>query len=144
MDHGIEIPEARRLAGKHEVGRIRFDAVQNADGISLFVGDDGRGLALDKLRSKALANGLLTEAQAMDDDLVADCIFQSGLSTAETLSMVSGRGVGMDAVRAELARIGVAIHVSWIDGGPAKDGYRPFVLVLELPADVLSEPLFVD
>jgi chemotaxis protein histidine kinase CheA len=98
MDHGIEAPDERLRAGKPRTATLRLAAQRRGNRIWLTVGDDGRGLDTDKIWTKALEKGLVTGEQPDDDALVHGLIFQPGFSTAETLTQVSGRGVGMDIV----------------------------------------------
>jgi two-component system chemotaxis sensor kinase CheA len=113
IDHGMETPAERRAAGKHEVGLLSMTARQTGNRNTIAISDDGKGLDIGKLGKKAIAAGLLTdqEVSAMSRDDLHQLIFQPGLSTAETVSEVSGRGVGMDVVRANLDRIGGGIIV---------------------------------
>ena len=99
IDHGIEPPEERIAAGKSPSGEIRLDADLDAQHLCLVLRDDGRGLALRKLRAKAIAKGLVTGDESMTASDVANLIFAPGFSTAQAVTQVSGRGVGMDAVR---------------------------------------------
>ncbi len=117
VDHGLETPEERRAAGKDEVGRVVIEARRKKDHILIDVHDDGRGIDLDSVRRRAVAAGLLHADLA--DDLppteIAGFIFRPGLSTAEQVSDVSGRGVGMDAVKATIESLGgsVEIRTEW-------------------------------
>jgi two-component system chemotaxis sensor kinase CheA len=108
VDHGIEAPEVRRARGKPEPGRIEVEAVRENASIRLCVRDDGGGVDLDALRARAVAAGLLHADLA--DDLPAgellELAFRPGVSTAERVTDVSGRGVGMDAVRSTLEALG--------------------------------------
>ena len=132
LDHGIE-PAAERLAmGKPGAGTVHVDGGTDGKYITLRVSDDGRGLALQRLRSKAIGAGLLRDDEVVSDDEIAELMFHSGLSTAGQVSMVSGRGVGMDAVRSGLAEIGGSIDLVWAGAGNDA-GYRPFSLVICLP-----------
>ncbi|WP_336959046.1 chemotaxis protein CheA [Sphingobium aquiterrae] len=108
IDHGIEAPEARRALHKPEVGSLRVAARQSGNQIVIEVIDDGRGIDTAALLSKAIAAGSLTaEAAArLSDKQKLDLIFAPGLSTARQVTAVSGRGVGMDVVRANVERIG--------------------------------------
>lgn len=114
VDHGLEAPETRLAAGKPEAGRLRIEAVREKDAIRIDVADDGAGLDLDALRTKAVAAGLLHEGLA--DDLpaeeIAELAFHPGLSTAKQVSDISGRGVGMDAVRATLESLGGSVALA--------------------------------
>ncbi len=101
IDHGLEPPDARLAAGKPPEGVIRLAAAHRGNQVEIRVSDDGRGLDAAKLRRKALERGIVTpaEAEALDDRGVRELIFRAGFSTAATVSEVSGRGVGLDAVR---------------------------------------------
>jgi two-component system chemotaxis sensor kinase CheA len=101
VDHGIEPQEARTAAGKSAEGVVRIAAAHRGNQVEIRVSDDGRGLDPARLRAKAVERGLLTPAaaDAMDDGAARELIFHAGFSTAAQVSEVSGRGVGMDAVR---------------------------------------------
>ncbi|BBD98742.1 chemotaxis protein CheA [Sphingobium amiense] len=111
IDHGIETPERRRAAGKPEAGSLRLEARQSGNQIVIAIADDGAGIDTARLVEKAIAAGRLTpEAAArMSNAEKLDLIFQAGLSTARQVTQVSGRGVGMDVVRANVERIGGVI-----------------------------------
>lgn len=111
IDHGIETPERRRAAGKPEAGRLRLEARQSGNQIVIAISDDGAGIDTARLVEKALAAGRLTpEAAArMSEQEKVDLIFHPGLSTAQQVTAISGRGVGMDVVRANVERIGGVI-----------------------------------
>jgi two-component system, chemotaxis family, sensor kinase CheA len=112
-DHGLESPEERAKAGKPEVGTIRLAAHQEGGHIVIAVSDDGRGLALDRIKAKAAANGLHSKAELanMSDQQIMRLIFNAGLSTAERITSVSGRGVGMDVVNTNIEKIGGSIDI---------------------------------
>lgn len=114
IDHGIETPGTRLKQGKREIGLLRFAARQSGNQISLVITDDGGGINIEKLTAKALANGLYSRAELdrMSEKQKQNLIFEPGLSTAEEVSSVSGRGVGMDVVRANIERVGGSIEVS--------------------------------
>ena len=103
-DHGVELAEARIAAGKPAEGVIKLTARHRGNHVEIRVSDDGRGLDPAKLKAKALERGILTEAEAnvMSDAEARELIFRAGFSTAAQVSEVSGRGVGMDAVRATI------------------------------------------
>jgi len=103
VDHGIESPDERRAAGKPEQATVRFTAEQLGSDVVISIVDDGRGISLDKLRDEASRQGL--DADALDDGEVLDLIFRSGVSTAAEVSQTSGRGVGLDVVRASVERL---------------------------------------
>jgi two-component system chemotaxis sensor kinase CheA len=108
LDHGIESPDERRRAGKTPTATLTLRAQRRGDALVIDVEDDGRGLDLAALRRRAIARGLLDEgaASALSDQQAADLVFLPGLSTAKAVSTVSGRGVGMDAVRSAVLGVG--------------------------------------
>jgi len=114
VDHGIEAPEVRVRAGKPEAGRICIDARRERDAIRIRVSDDGAGVNLEALRARAI------EAKVVHRDLAGDLspehlmalVFQPGLSTSPRVSDISGRGVGMDAVRVTVESLGGAVELS--------------------------------
>ena len=113
-DHGLELPHERRAAGKPETGFIRVSASHEAGNITIEITDDGRGLDVDRIRTKALALGLAGEAELarMPNDLVCRYIFAPGFSTAAQVTSVSGRGVGMDVVRENIESIGGSVSLA--------------------------------
>ena len=117
-DHGLEDAAGRRAAGKPETGRILLNAYHEGGHIIIEVGDDGRGLALDRIRAKVLSQGLATEAElaAMGEREVQRFIFHAGFSTAAAITAVSGRGVGMDVVKTNVEKIGGTIDLSSREG----------------------------
>jgi chemosensory pili system protein ChpA (sensor histidine kinase/response regulator) len=120
VDHGIETPTDRLAAGKSETGRITIEVAYEGAEIVIRVGDDGAGLNCEKLRAKALAEGLYAEADiaALSDEQLHRLIFLPGFTTAREISDVSGRGVGMDVVRATVERFkgSVSIHSTFGQG----------------------------
>jgi len=113
VDHGIEPPAERERLGKPPAGRLRLAASQEEEGIVVVVEDDGRGIDTDRVRQKAVALGLLSaEAAArLSEEEAVELIFHPGLSTASQVTEVSGRGVGMDAVRAGVQSLGGSVEV---------------------------------
>lgn len=113
VDHGIETPAVRRAAGKREIGLLVISARQSGNQILIESADDGRGIDTVRLVDKAVAAGTLTAAEAaqLTPRECAMLICEAGLSTAATVTEVSGRGVGMDVVRANVERIGGSIEV---------------------------------
>ena len=112
-DHGLETTEERVESGKSEIGQVTLNAFHEGGHIIIEVSDDGRGLNIEKIKKKILANGLASEADvaAMSDQQVQRYIFHAGFSTAETVTNVSGRGVGMDVVRTNIEKIGGTIDL---------------------------------
>ena len=112
LDHGIEPPAARIAAGKPETGRIELKAFQKGGNVVIEVRDDGRGLAYDRIFSKAVERGLFPASANPTPEEIAEMIFKPGFSTAEAVSDVSGRGVGMDVVRSNIRSLGGTIEVA--------------------------------
>lgn len=117
-DHGIEPPEERVAAGKPEFGEIRVSASHEAGQINIDISDDGRGLNLDRIREKVIANRLASADQVaqMSMDELCRFIFAPGFSTATKVTSVSGRGVGMDVVRSNIESIGGSVTLSTSPG----------------------------
>ncbi len=117
-DHGLETSAERRLAGKSDAGRITLNAYHEGGHIIIEISDDGRGIDVGRVRAKALAKGLATESEltAMSDAQIRAFIFRAGFSTAETVTAISGRGVGMDVVRSNIERIGGTIELASTQG----------------------------
>ena len=111
-DHGLEMPADRTMADKPETGVVRLNAYHEGGHIIIEIADDGRGLNTDRIRDKAIANGLATEAEleAMTEQQVQQFIMRPGFSTAEKVTNVSGRGVGMDVVRSNIEKIGGTVE----------------------------------
>ncbi|TMA35898.1 MAG: hypothetical protein E6J87_02195 [Deltaproteobacteria bacterium] len=114
VDHGIEPPDARVAAGKPAVGRIVIEARREKDTIRLSVSDDGAGIDLEAVRRRAAESGVVHPDLAVDlsAEQIAALVFEPGLSTAAEVSEISGRGVGMDAVRATLESLGGAVEIT--------------------------------
>ncbi|MCG8592238.1 MAG: chemotaxis protein CheW, partial [Proteobacteria bacterium] len=113
VSHGIESPEDRRRAGKSEVGTLVVEARRHRDSIHIEVRDDGRGLDLASVLERAVQAGLVHPdlAEDLPPEEIAELVFRPGLSTAESVSDVSGRGVGMDAVRATIESLGGSVEL---------------------------------
>jgi two-component system, chemotaxis family, sensor kinase CheA len=113
VDHGIESPEARARAGKDATGRVMLRASHEGGQVHIEICDDGAGLDSERIRQKALGKGLVSAEQAirMTDRDIVNLIFMPGFSTAEKVSKVSGRGVGMDVVRTNIEKIGGTVDV---------------------------------
>jgi two-component system chemotaxis sensor kinase CheA len=117
-DHGLEMPAQRHAAGKPERGTIRLSACHEGGHIIIEISDDGRGLDFERIKAKAIAVGLASEAEIdkMTEAQVQKFIFAPGFSTAEKVTSVSGRGIGMDVVRANIDQIGGTIDVKSVSG----------------------------
>ncbi|MBX3448497.1 MAG: chemotaxis protein CheW [Planctomycetaceae bacterium] len=117
-DHGIESPEIRRQRGKSEIGRIQLHAFHEGGHVIIRISDDGSGINRGRVLRKAIENGIVSEAESaqMSDSEILRLIFRAGFSTAEAVTSISGRGVGMDVVRTEIERIGGTIELSSQEG----------------------------
>ncbi|RNF28107.1 chemotaxis protein [Massilia aurea] len=109
--HGIEPRAARQEAGKAETGELLVQVSQHGNEVMIVFGDDGAGLDLERIRAKAQANGLLEGGEDASDQDVTELIFEPGFSTADTLTELAGRGVGMDVVRSEAQALGGRVAV---------------------------------
>ncbi len=137
-DHGIEPPEERERAGKPRTGRLRIAAFHEGGQVNILIEDDGRGIDVDRVKAKAVERGLITpaQAQAMDDREAVMLIFAPGFSTAEQVTDVSGRGVGMDVVRNNVESLGGQIEVESRPG-------QGTTVVLKLPLTLAIIPSLV-
>jgi two-component system chemotaxis sensor kinase CheA len=116
LDHGLEIPERRAAAGKRETGTLELSAFHEGGNIIIEVRDDGAGLNKAKILSKARERGLVPADQELTDEQVDNLIFMPGFSTADQVSDVSGRGVGMDVVRRNINDLGGYVQISSKEG----------------------------
>jgi two-component system chemotaxis sensor kinase CheA len=116
MDHGIEIPQVRLATGKPETGLIHLNAYHQGGNIVIEVSDDGAGLNKEKLLAKARERGLVKDNEVLSDEQIYEQIFQPGFSTANEVSDVSGRGVGMDVVRKNIKALGGRVDVISVAG----------------------------
>ncbi len=114
IDHGIEMPDDRVAQGKDPEGVVRISAYQEGNSIVIEISDDGRGIDPEKIRRKAVEKGIITEADAMrlTDSEAVNIIFMPGFSTAEKVTDVSGRGVGMDVVRTNINKINGSVEIA--------------------------------
>lgn len=133
MDHGLETPEERIAAGKNPEGTIRLIAEHRAGRIVISVTDDGRGIGRDRLLTKARSRGLVGADERLAPEEIDQLIFAAGLSTADAVSDISGRGVGMDVVRRNVESLGGRISVDSEPGRGCK-----FTLALPLTLAVLE------
>ncbi|MCF6234808.1 MAG: chemotaxis protein CheA [Gammaproteobacteria bacterium] len=116
LDHGIEIPEIRLKNGKPEIGVLHLNAYHQGGSIVIEISDDGAGLNAARISSKAKSQGLIDENEVLTKEKIHELIFNPGFSTAETLSDVSGRGVGMDVVKRNIKGLGGSIDVDSEEG----------------------------
>jgi chemotaxis protein histidine kinase CheA len=133
MDHGLEAAAERAAAGKSETGTIELTMSLDAEQLQIRLKDDGRGLPLQRIRAKALEQGILVEGEEKSASDIAQLIFASGFSTASQVTEVSGRGVGMDAVRGFIEAEGGSIALS-LTSTDTSSTYCPFETVITLPA----------
>ena len=138
VDHGVEDRAGRLAAGKPEKSNVRLEARQEGDHIVILVADDGRGMDAERLRSKAVAKGLISdeEASTMDDRQSYNLIFHPGFSMAEQVSDVSGRGVGMDVVRTNIQKLNGAIEIRSQQG-------KGTTLIISLPLTLAILPVLL-
>lgn len=111
LDHGLEPPEERLAAGKDETGIVHLNAYHQGGYIVIEIKDDGRGLNTERIREKALENGLISPDQPLAESEIHELIFRAGFSTAAEVSDLSGRGVGMDVVRKNIESLGGHVSV---------------------------------
>jgi two-component system chemotaxis sensor kinase CheA len=131
-DHGIEMPDDRERAGKSRVGHITIAVTSTEEMLFLTVSDDGGGLDLDSLRDKARSLGLINADQPLNHDATVKLLFSSGVSTAKEVTDVSGRGVGMDAVRRDVENAGGRISVKTEPG-------KGSTFTIQLPRSVSTQ-----
>jgi len=130
-DHGIELPEKRLAAGKTETGVIRLSAEQAGGNILIVVEDDGAGINREKVMQVARQRGVVAADQQLTDEQIDQLIFAPGFSTAEAVSDISGRGVGMDVVLSNIKKIGGSVHVrSWAGRGTRMTLRLPLTLAV--------------
>jgi two-component system chemotaxis sensor kinase CheA len=111
MDHGIETPDVRTAAGKPPTGTVHLNAFHQGGNIVIEISDDGAGINADKILKKAIDRGLVEEGVELPQSKIYDLLFQPGFSTADKITDVSGRGVGMDVVRKNIQALGGTVDV---------------------------------
>lgn len=116
IDHGLESPDDRKKAGKPEVGLLELVVQSRGESIQLTLSDDGRGIQLEKVRQKAIEKGLIQAQDTLSVEQIHDLLFQPGFSTAQQVSSISGRGVGLDAVRANVDLLGGEVWLTSAEG----------------------------
>jgi len=133
VDHGVEQPETRRAAGKPEQGVVRLHAFHQGGSIFIEVEDDGQGLDKARIQRKAVECGLMKDGEPLTDDQVYALIFRPGFSTAERVTDVSGRGVGMDVVQRNIRALGGQVAITSVRGSGTK-----FTIKLPLTLAILD------
>ncbi|MCI4663439.1 MAG: chemotaxis protein CheA [Neomegalonema sp.] len=133
MDHGIETPEKREAAGKPRTGTINLSAEHRGERVRIVIEDDGAGINRERVLSKAVENGIVPPDATLTDEEIDMLIFHPGFSTAEKVTNVSGRGVGMDVVKKKVQALGGRVVVSSVPGKGTK-----FVITLPLTLAVLD------
>ncbi len=111
MDHGIESPEERIALGKPEVGTVKLDAFHQGGTVMIEITDDGKGIDASKVFAKAVEKGIVSASDNLPEQEIFKLLFEPGFSTAETVSDVSGRGVGMDVVKRNITNLGGSVDV---------------------------------
>lgn len=116
IDHGIEAPDVRLAAGKPETGLVKMAAFHQGGNILIQITDDGAGINAERIRTKAIEKGVIEEDHKMTEEEIVDLIFHPGFSTADVVSDISGRGVGMDVVRRNIRGLGGSVEVKTEQG----------------------------
>jgi len=131
LSHGIESPAQRKAAGKPSEGTINLSVTREGSEIVLSLQDDGAGMHLDAIRSKAKERGLLKDESQLSDNDIMQFVLESGFSTAEKVTQISGRGVGMDVVNSEIKQLGGSLNIASEAGKGSKFVIRlPLTLAL--------------
>ena len=133
IDHGIESPEKRISIGKDEKGTISISSFQKGNHVVIEIEDDGNGIDLDKVKAKAIQKGLVTDVASISDREALDFIFMPGFSTNDNVSEISGRGVGMDVVRNNIAAVSGMVDIDTCKG----QGSR-FVITLPITLAIIK------
>lgn len=133
VDHGIELPQERLEAGKPESGRIDIETQEKSDHLEIVLRDDGKGINLTRLQQKGIENGVFAENDQPTAEQIASLIFYSGVSTKEAVSSISGRGVGMDAVKQFLLQNGGDISLRLLAERSQDSDFVPFETIISLP-----------
>jgi len=134
LDHGIETENIRVSKGKSPEGHIYLNAVAYKDYLELRMHDDGQGVSLKNIKEKALEQGILHDNEVISNQEIANLVFVSGLTTATTLSEISGRGVGMDAVKQFIGESGGEVNIELSERNDEQEAnFVPFELLIKLP-----------
>ena len=148
MDHGIESPAQRKKSKKSETGKISIALYREGSEVFIKIKDDGRGLDLDAIRRKAIERGLISEETELNQSELRQLILEAGFSTAEKVTQISGRGVGMDVVNSEIKQLGGVIEINSKAGAGSTFTVRlPFTvsvnqaLMVQIGDDIYAIPL---
>jgi two-component system chemotaxis sensor kinase CheA len=138
VDHGIEMPEERLAKGKSEVGTIILSAYHEGGHVIIKINDDGKGINIDRVKQKAIENKLVTEKElaSMSERQIYQFIFKPGFSTADKVTSVSGRGVGMDVVLTNIEKIGGSAEINSVAGKGSE-------FVIKLPLTLAIMPVLI-
>jgi len=122
IDHGIESPQIRKGKGKNSIGTLRLIARQEGNSVVIIVQDDGQGISAGKIKQKALEKGIVTarELEQMDQNTIINLIFSPGFSTADVVTDISGRGVGLDVVKSKIQALSGSVYVESKEGEGTK------------------------
>src|SRR5690606_23536198 len=127
--HGMETPKERKKAGKPEEGTVRITVSREASEVVIRVADDGRGMDRDAIRRKAIERGLMKPDAQLSDRDIYGFVLEAGFSTAEKVSKIAGRGVGMDVVNSEIKQLGGSLYIESTPGQGTEFVIRlPFTL----------------
>jgi len=147
-DHGVEMPDVRVAAGKPAQGRIRLALSREGGEVVLTISDDGKGINVNAVRKKAIERGLMDEKSELPDHDIMQFILEAGFSTAEKVTQISGRGVGMDVVSSEIKQMGGALMIrSEVGKGSTFEIRLPFTvsvnraLMVRVGEDMFAVPL---
>lgn len=133
IDHGIEKPEERENIGKPEYGVVKLQAYPDGNNVVIEVSDDGAGIDHEKIKDKAISKGVISEekAEQLSKDEIAELLFEAGFSTADKVTDVSGRGVGLDVVKSKIESIGGIVEITTLQGKGTKFTIRiPLTLAI--------------
>ncbi|WP_374348170.1 chemotaxis protein CheW [Chitinimonas sp.] len=162
IDHGIEPPERRRATGKADYGTVWLNAYHESGSVVIEVGDDGGGMDRERIRARGIERGLIGADEVLSDQAILQLVFEPGFSTAETVTSLSGRGVGMDVVKRNIealkgeidiqselgqgtvVRLRLPLTLAIIDGFRVAVGKSTFVIPLDLVIECLDLPASAD
>ncbi|MEC7182960.1 MAG: ATP-binding protein, partial [Bdellovibrionota bacterium] len=139
IDHGIETPEERKKKGKNSKGKITITGSEEENFNKIIVKDDGQGLNIQKIKEKAIESGQLKESGNEDPQTLANMVFLSGVSTAKEVTDVSGRGVGMDAVKSFLKGMGGDIEIEFLNDDRNNGDMISFCWIIKIPRDSTTQ-----